>query len=760
MDNARRLAVARARLGSLTTRVRLRRRRGALLVVALVAGAVGVAWSATPACACGGGWTPDIYQPYLDLVALVDNDPALSGGRSYEGDDGFAFGFLAPMILADSADAARGDSARGRAAVDLLRLWDQRWRWNLTADLQDTTRPRLSTAALEAALRAGALDRAAVEARSLVARSLDMPATVAQLEQPVVQRAVEYLELRPTLTAASGQAPDGRLLARFFAAPPVPRDTPRVSYLYDSAAASRARVGAWRRAQVARVPDPIPAESLPPALREAAALRRMSRAELAAAASRLTSSPRFPSLRFVALEERTRALVPAGWPDTAAPDVAAFRALRRDYEAWRAAYPSHPLGDLARFSTVRVDRFAGDTARAWATLLAEYPRHQGRAVAEMYFLLRLGADPDPVTVRAIADPALRSAFVFRDFGCTTYACSGSTPGAYSRVAWDSAWRRAHAARPAAWAVNAEERLLRVVLGDSAGGFLPSAFPRNAESPTALWGAERLAILIRAGRWPEAETQAALLSPSPAVASMRLRLALRRGQWSRALSDPQLDRDARAYFLDVIAPDSVLTALSAAPDTGPRNEAVRIRAARLAATGDWAGAARVVATADPNLARRLGATAPLATDRSSAGRVAFARHLIANQDSLLGGADDRWWYRTVESRWRRLIGDTSVWRGSAPAAIPGVPWTPAEERRADSLFLRTNSELFLALGAYAGALRALPAAPGDASRRRALAREADLPYNRLINRNYGETVFWRRELARDSDVARIRHAGRR
>ena len=757
MDTARRLAIVCARLGSLTARVRLRRRRGTLLLAALVTGVVGAAWSATPACACGGGWAPDIYQPYLDLAALVDNDVALSDGRSYDGDDGFAFGFLSPVILADSAAGVGGDSARGQAAVDLQRVWDQRWGWNLTVDLEDTTRPRLTTQALEAALRAGALDRAAAEARSLVARSLNMPAATAQLEQPVVQRAVEYLELRPTLTAAGAPPPDGRLLARFFAAPPVPRDTPKVSYLYDSTAASRARIGAWRRAQVARLPDPVPAESLPPALREAAALRRMSRAELAAAATRLTASPRLPSLRFVALEERTRALAPAGWPDTAAPNVTAFRALRRDYDAWRAAYPSHPLADLARFSTVRVDRFAGDTARAWATLLAEYPRHQARAAAEMYFLLRLGTDPDSATLRAITDPVLRSAFVFHEFACATYACSRSVPAAYSRTAWDVAWRQARAARPAAWAVNAEERLLQIVLSDSTGGPLPSAFPDRAESPTALWGAERLAILMRAARWSDAESQAALLTPSPAVASMRFRLALRRGQWSRGLSEPQLDPTARAYFVDVLAPDSVLATLAASSDSGARAEAIRTRAARLASTGDWVRAARVAALADTDLAHRLGATAPLATNRSSAGRVAFARYLVANQDSLLGGADDREWYRTVESRWLRLIGDTSTWRSSAPAVIPGVPWTPVQERRADSLYLLTNSELFVALGTYAGALRA---APADAIRRHALAREADVPYNRLINRNYDYTVFWRRQLARDSDVALIRHAGRR
>ncbi|HEY0777487.1 MAG TPA: hypothetical protein VGD56_05920 [Gemmatirosa sp.] len=760
MDIARRVARrARARLGSVTAGARPPRRRAALLVVALVASVVGAAWSATPACACSGGWAPDIYQPYLDLAALVDNDLAERDGRSYSGDDAFAFGFLAPLILADSADATRGDSARRDAAADLQRVWDQRWGWNVTVDLEDTTRPRLTTDALEASLRVGALDRAAADARTLVARSLDMPAAVAQLEQPVVQRAVEYLELRPTLTAA-GPPPDGRLLARFFAAPPVPRDTPKVSYQYDSASASRARVRAWHRAQVARVPDPVPVESLPPALREAAALRRMSRAELAAAASRLTSSPRLPSLRFVALEERTRALVPAGWPDTTGPNVAAFRALRRDYDAWRAAYPTHPLADLARFSTVRVDRFASDTARAWATLLAEYPRHPARAATEMYFLLRLGTDPNAATLAAITDPVLRSALVFREFGCETYACGGSTPAAYSRTRWDAAWRRAEAARPAPWAVNAQERLLRVVLGDPTDGALPTAFPTTSESPTALWGAERLAILIRAARWPDAEAQAAVLSSSPAVASMRLRLALRHAQWSRALAEPELDPNARNYILHVLAPDSVLVALAAAPDTAVRHEAVRARAARRASAGDWFGAAHLAASVDTDLARRLGATAPLATNRSSAGRVAYARHLVANQDSLLGGADDRDWYRTVESRWLRLIGDTSIWHGSAPAAIPGVPWTPADERRADSLFLRRNSELYLALGEYAAALRALPLAPADASRRRPLAREADIPYNRLINRNYEYTVFWRRELAHDSDVTAIRHAGRR
>ncbi|GJG85291.1 hypothetical protein tb265_04720 [Gemmatimonadetes bacterium T265] len=735
MDVARRLARLGETLGA------PRRRAAALLAVLGVA--AGAAWSAAPACACGGGWAPDIYQPYLDLGALIDNTVGQDDGAAYAGDDVFRFNFLAPALLADSADPARRDEYD-----DLLRVYTERSGWAGGVDLDDSTPPRLTTDALTAALRAGALDRAAATARALVERSLDMPAGRAQLEQPVVQRAVEYLELRPELAAS-----DGPLLARFFAAPPGPRDTPHVSLQYDSISASRAVVRAWRRAQTARVPNPVPTDSLPAALGEAAALRRMSRADLAAAAERLTNSPRLPSLRFVALQERTRALVGNGWdePDTTVAGRAARRALRRDYAAWLAAYPTHPLAELVRLTSVRADRLAGDSAAAWATLLAEYPRHRGRVLTEMYYLLDTGFAPNAAVLARITDPLLRSAFVFHTFDCDADACR---TGAFPRARWDAEWRAAQDARPAAWAVNAQERLLRVALGDTTSGALPAAFPAAPEAPTPLWGALRLALLIRAERWADADAQAAVLTPSPAVAAMRMRLALRRGQWSRAFSEPQLDPDARRYFLHIMAPDSVLAAVSAAADTGASHEALRARAARRAAAGDWAGAARIAAAADTALARRLGATGPLAADRSGAGRAAYARHLVEEQDSLLGGADEREWYRTVEARWLRLTGDTSVWRGAAPAAIPGVPWTPAEEQRAARRFLLTNSELFFALGAYADALRAAP------PRRLALAREADVPYNRLINRNYDYTVFWRRELARDPDVAIIRNAGRR
>ncbi len=739
------------------------RRRAAAAVVALLACAAAAAWSATPACACGIGPGYDVYEPFVALGATVDFD---GEGEDVEGafggPHGARFSFLEPFLLADSADPRRADERE-----DLQHVYDHRNDWvGALAPADSTNRPRLSDSAFVGALGRGALDRAAVAARAIVERSLDMPAGLAQVEQPLVQRAVEFLELRPRLTAAGAPPPSTRLLARFFAAPPVPRDTPRFASRDDSAAADARRLRAWRRAQVARVPEPVPDDSLPPALREAAALRRLPFADLGAAAARLPDSPRRPSLRFAALQERTRALIPAGWPsyDTTTADSAALRALRADFGRWLADYPAHPLADLVRVYSVRADRLAGDTAGAWATLLAMYPRHRARVVAEMYALLVAGDDPPAAARAAVADPLLRSALVFRTFGCEQYNCSGHGVAPYDRAVWDAEWRRAAAARPAAWAVNAEERLLRVALADTTGGPLPTAFPAAAAAPTPLWAALRAAVLVQARRWDDAAAQTALLPNGRVAAALRLRLALRARRWSEALADSALHPETRRYLLQVMADDSVLAAVVARPDRGVRGEAVRTQAARLAGAGRWAEAARLTRRArGPHetgaAAERFDRAAALAADASAAGRAAFARFLVGAQGELLGGADDRDWYRTVEGRWSAAATDSTRRLADAADAAAGVPWTGAAEHEAARRFLRTNSELYLALGAYAGAVRALP--PGaPPARRRALARAADVPYNRLMNRNYEYTEFWRLELARDPAAATIRAAGRR
>lgn len=744
------------------------RRAGAALALQLAAAlplaAVATAGSAREACACGGWGGYSLYQPFTDLATLVDRDG--------EGDEGigspiyapnaFRYAFVAPWVVADSA---AGRTAEGAA---LARVWTERFTWSGA----DSAGPAaLSDAAFTAALRAGALDRAAELARAEVEASLERPANEAQEEQGVVRRAVEFLELRPVVASTPGP-----LLARFFAAAPPP-DAPRpfrVVYGPDSAA-SRARIAAWERRQRLLGVGPLPAESLPPVLRAAAALRALPRPALAAAGARAVPDGadaasqvarlRRPSLRYVALDQRTRALVPDGWPDADSLRLhaPAFRALRRDYEAWLAEYPGHPLAPLVRLGTVRVDRFALDTGRAWATLLDEYGRDGGRrrarVVAEMNHLLAVDAGPPAAVVAAAArsgDPLLRSAFLFRALGCQSFACSAGVAG-YPRGAWDAAWRAAEAARrapaSAGWAVNAQERLLRIALADTTGGPLPSAFPARAEVPTPLWGLSRLALLVRAGRWADAEAQAALLPRGRAAAGLRARLALRRGLWSRALGEAELDAGTRRYFVAVLAPDSVLAALAASPDTGVRAEAVRAQAARLAGgAGDWRRAARLVAEVDPARAAALDSAAPLAADTTPAGRLAWAGFLVAHQEALLGGADEREWYRALDDRWDALGGTRA--RSGVPAAVPGVPWTPPAERAAVRRFLRENSELYLALRAYGAAVAAMP--PGPA---RVAARAGDVPYNRLRNRNYEYTVFWRRELAGEPAVAALRRAGR-
>lgn len=721
-------------------------RFGGLLAGALAL-VVGTAWPG-PACACGGPATYDLYAPFRELTELVDHDGGADwGGGAHWGPHAFEFSFLGPVLLAEGApitdDEARADSlgaalvasandaasrARAERRADLARLWARRGRWPDRA-AGDEGPARLDDSALAAALRAGALDAAEREARALVRRAIEMPAAQAQVEQRVVRRAVELVELRPAI-AASGGRPDGAALARYFAA------------ATDAASATAA------------------AGSLPPVVRASSTLRARSRAELAALADEAAGATaagaaveaRRPSLRFVALQERARAITPEGWPGDSAWDAAAgpFRALRREQDAWLAAHPAHPLADLVRFERVRAHRFAGDTARAWAALLAEYPRHPVRALAEMRHLLAVDVRPPAALLARVDDPVLRSAFVLERMGCASYCASGI--GRYPHAPWNAEWRRAEAARPAAWAVNLQERLLRVALADSTSRApLPEAFPTRAEAPTPLWGVLRAALLVRAERWPEAEAQAAVLPEGPVTAALGARLALRRTRWTEAITRPGLSEDAMRYWMRVLAPDSVVARVAASASGAARAEAARTRAGRLAAAGDWAGAAREAAAVDTALARRLARTAALADDRTAAGRLALARHLVAQQDSLLLGADERAWYRALDGRLDQLADPRSP---AAPVIRSPVPWTAADERAAIARHLRTQSELYLALRTYAEALPALPPAAA-----RAAAREADVPYNALRNRNYESTGFWRAALARDPAVAALRRAGR-
>ncbi len=201
---------------------------------------------------------------------------------------------------------------------------------------------------------------------------------------------------------------------------------------------------------------------------------------------------------------------------------------------------------------------------------------------------------------------------------------------------------------------------------------------------------------------------------------------------------------------VLAPDSVLDALSRTGDPFLSREARRTRALRRASAGDWTGASAMLPPVDSARARRWRATAALAADTSLAGRLAFARYMRAQNGRLFWG-NDKVWYRSLN--WRlRAIRD-STFGGFNPI----LPWRVEDEVQAVGRHFRDSFEMYFAVKAYADFLARLP--KGDA-RRAAAVREADQAYNWLLNWDNYNATYWAEELEAEGIGRTIRQAGRR
>ena len=144
---------------------------------------------------------------------------------------------------------------------------------------------------------------------------------------------------------------------------------------------------------------------------------------------------------------------------------------------------------------------------------------------------------------------------------------------------------------------------------------------------------------------------------------------------------------------------------------------------------------------------------LAADTSRAGRLTFARWMRDRHGELFFG-ESTLWLRGLNWRRNALAGDTLP--GAREALDPRLGWTPGDERAKIATHLRSTTELYYALVAYASWLDDSNArTPGLA----AVVREADRVYNRLINWDQGNSRFWTEELEASPQARSIRRAGR-
>jgi hypothetical protein len=571
----------------------------------------------------------------------------------------------------------------------------------------DTTgarRAREMEAPMLRAIERGAYADAVVEARRVVSGVLDVPAALAGAYGDALRDAVEMVDVAPRLAAG-----DRGVATRYFRGDSA-RDVLRAS------------------------------GSLPPVLREALEVRRLTRAAAASYAEQHPQSARLGSLTFVALQEAMRAGIPDGWAGSMdSVPAARWSELDRLHNEWLRAYPTHPMADYVRLSRVRLAFFRGDRAGAWNELLDLYPRHRERVLGEMAYLMRKSTYPPSLDDPRIDWP-LRAALV-RDVRLTPNG-------------WTAYWRASEAHITEPWAIPLQERLLWQSIELARGGSLPEAFPRTPRAPSALWAKLRLIALLQAGDIEAAFAQADSTADSVTdVGAIRARLHLLRREWARAIA--AADKHAAQYLLRVVAPMPVVDSLAAASRSPFATEARLTIAGRRALAGDWVGARRAAAGTGTARVRLWASTAKLAADTSRAGALAFARLMRDRRGELFFG-ESTYWLRGLNWRRYALTPDTVGGRVRPPPRFDvRLPWTPDEELAKISAHIRSSTELYYSLRAYARWLDGASATtPGLA----AVVREADQVYNRLVNWDENNSRFWSDELASSPEARSIRRAG--
>ena len=659
-------------------------------------GAVAVALVALPAFPCGGPGADIVDRP---LVPVHDYLVHTLYEGEYESQLRPELRFLEPFrrAMADSVAALLAFAYEGRGSLSAA-----------DADTLPRHYEREKLGTTVRAVEQGDYRRAEAAARRVVSDVLDMPAGLASPYAQALRTAVEVVDLVPSLTPG-----DRVIAARYFAG--------------DSATGEALAAGG----------------ALPNVLRAALDIRRLERAEASAYADAHASSPRLASLRFVALQEAMHAGIPDGWASSIRDSVlpARWGELQRLHADWLRRFSNHPLADYVRLSRVRLLYFKGDDARAWDELLAMYPRHRERVLGEMRYLVRQGVLP-----ASIDDPRL-------DWTLRTALVSEVrvTP-----EQWNAYWQatESHAGEP--WAIAMQERLLwhAIKLGESTRS-LPSRFPLRPAAPTPLWAKLRLLALLEAGNLDGATEQADSTTDSEGdLGAIRVRIHLLRRDWGKALAASPVGDPATRYLVRVLAPAPIVDSLAAVAASPLASDARLTIAGRRAAAGDWTGASRSVPATDPANARRWARTAALAADTSRSGRLVFARWM-RDQHGRLFLNEDTFWLRGINWRLYALDRDTTDRAAPPPGLDPRLPWTAAEERAKIDAHLRSTTELYYSLAAYArwldGATRTTPGLV-------AVIREADQVYNRLVNWDATNSRFWSAALTESPEARSIRRAG--
>ncbi|MFN8667061.1 MAG: hypothetical protein U0164_07610 [Gemmatimonadaceae bacterium] len=647
---------------------------------------------AIPVYPCGGPDHYDIDAPlatadqFLQAVEIIDD---------FDYRPRAELRFLYPFVMARAPQAsALWGHAYGMWGDEVPALVDTAAHFSLSAVDE----------AFTAAGASGDARRLERTARALVDAAIEVPAIVADEWQPSIRRAVEALEVT--------------------GAPPLARDlTPAVvQRLYGpETAGSQSRTAAT-----------LPAWA-PPLL----ALRTLPRDSVPVWGEAHPGSVREGSVAFVMLQLSMKRGIPDGWANEIRDSVPKerWRAFAAMHDDWERRFPRHPLGQWVTASRIRLAYFAGDTATAWNGALTLYASHRARGLEEIRYLVRQGFDPPSLDDRRI-DDLLRAALIGE------LGIDGDR--------WRAEWSRA-ARVDAAWAVAMRDRLMWHAARDTVNALhlAPEALVVPAASLSPIGRSLRLVALIRRGRASEAIAQADSLGTDSAVAPMKVQLLLAGRRWRDALAAPGVSDEARQYLVRVLAPDSVLAGLVTNGAPALAREAAWTQAIRTASAGQWSAAAAMLGTSARVRAAGWRRVQPLAADTSLAGRLAFARHMRAQNGKLLWG-NDKTWYRSLN--WRLQALEDSTGAGFNPL----LPWRAAAEREAIGRHFRDGFEMYHAVRAYADFLAR---APRSDVRRRAALREANATYNWLVNWDNNNSRFWSEALEADGIGRTIRQAGR-
>ena len=615
----------------------------------------------------------------------------------------FAERAVSPMYDFDAYTRAEVKILPGLVRADSARFAALIGRSPLESTWRDTLlKPRVAEptrSAIDAAWTQGNPRAAETAARAAVAVIMSLPSSDDLARDSVLRLAVETIELAPVVLRAASPASGAR--------------------------AAFTRLAAPLRA--------VPIDSMPALL------------------ARSPDSPRRATLEYAAMRLAIRDGIPNDTREEIAKQVPAARwdSLHAAHRAWLSRNAEHPYAGLVKFSRLRLFFLASQPDSAWSTVVTLYAEYPARAAAEMRYLLQVGVPtPSWLLDETRAPIELRAALV-----------GNMVPSA---EAWRGLMRSARRTPTAPWAEGLEERLLAVLASDTlrvGRGIVATDIPAWRASASPFWRYMWAVNMLRLGRLDDARQfttraitpqQDSLLFEDAAMLSARIHMM--RGDWVSALQVPQVDVWTRRYMLRVLAPDSAAALLLSARDTAVVRDARRVLAMRAAQAGRWSDAAALVRPVDAGRAAQYLRVGALAADTASnAGLQRFARGAAAAHGRMFFEST-RYFYRGMMQRDYALApaNDGERW---------DLPWSRAEERRRMNAYLRSGSERYLALRAYASYL----GRAGVTSAQRAVAvREADRVYRGLIDTDpsRNDSGFWADSLPVSAEARVIRRAGRR